>query len=246
MNVAESLATIDHPALRRIAALAPLGADERSLLHTAMTRNLRTVPARRDLAIEGRPVDQPLIVLEGWAFRSRILNDGRRLIFDFLVPGDLIGFCAHKNPLAMTTISTLNPVTVCVAPQPLDDSVGEGLAEAYAVSHALEQRYWLRQMTRLGRLTAYERVIDWALEMFERCHVGEAVWPTSLRLPITQEVLGDTLGLTSVHVNRTLKALMRDGLLQIAGGKLTLLDRERCTRIAGIQQARVSGASLYR
>lgn len=245
MNAAESLAIIDHPALQRLAALAPLDAEDRSLLQAAI-RHARTVPARRDLAVESRPLDQPLIILDGWAFRSRILNDGRRLIFDFLVPGDLIGFCAHRNPLAMTTISTLNAVTVCAAPPPVEGQSGEGLAEAYAISHALEQRYWLRQMTRLGRLTAYERVIDWALEMFERFHVGSAVWPTSLRLPITQEVLGDTLGLTSVHVNRTLKALARDGLLQIAGGTLTLIDRDRCTRVAGIQQARVSGGTPFR
>lgn len=244
MNVAETLAVIDHPSLRRLSALAPLGVEDQALLRAAM-RHPRTIPARRDIAVEGRPLDQPMIILDGWAFRSRILNDGRRLIFDFLVPGDLIGFCDHKNPIAMTTISTLNAVTVCTAPQPVDGQRGEGLAEAYAVSHALEQRYWLRQMTRLGRLTAYERVIDWALEMFERFHVGDADWPASLRLPITQEVLGDTLGLTSVHVNRTLKALARDGLLHIAGGTLTLLDRDRCTRIAGIQQARVSG-SVFR
>lgn len=236
-------ATIDHPALGRLAALAPLAAEDSALLQGAL-RTTRTVPARRDLVIEGRPIDQPLIILDGWAFRSRILNDGRRLIFDFLVPGDLVGVCAHRNPVAMTTISTLNAVTVCPAPLPVADQRGEGLAEVYAVSHSLEQRYWLRQMTRLGRLTAYERVIDWALEMFERCHVGATTWPATLRLPVTQEVLGDTLGLTSVHVNRTLKALARDGLLQIAGGTLTLLDRERCARVAGIQQARLSSAGF--
>ena len=59
--------------------------------------------------------------------------------------------------------------------------------------------------------------------------------------PITQEFLADTLGLTSVHINRTLNALRREGLLTSSSGTIGIIDRVRLAKMVGYQPARVTG-----
>ena len=78
---------------------------------------------------------------------------------------------------------------------------------------------------RLGRQTAYERMAHLLLELHGRlAEIGEARGE-SFHLPIKQEVLADALGLSLVHVNRTLQQMRRDGLIDMRGAQLTLLNR---------------------
>ncbi|HEV7803222.1 MAG TPA: Crp/Fnr family transcriptional regulator, partial [Burkholderiales bacterium] len=56
---------------------------------------------------EGHAIRRASILLDGWAYRARTLRDGRRQILHFLLPGDLIGMCQHRNPMALTTIIAL-------------------------------------------------------------------------------------------------------------------------------------------
>jgi CRP-like cAMP-binding protein len=232
-------------ASRRLNALSPLGRDEEALLRQAAV-STRTFSARSDILREGQPVPQPHIILEGWAYRSRILSDGRRQIQQFLLPGDLIGMCRHADPVALTTISAQTSVMLCAAPQPLADREF-GLAEAYARSNSLEEGYLLRHITRLGRMSAYERIVDWMMEISERLVRAGAGSGDSFAFPVTQELMADLLGLTNVHVNRMLQALLRDGLLKVHGGWVSILDRPACERLSestwGVQSGHRRGAA---
>jgi len=219
-----------NPAFRRLNALSPLDREEEALLWQAAA-STRTFSARSDILREGQPIPQPHIILEGWAYRSRILSDGRRQIQQFLLPGDLIGMYQHADPVALTTISAQTNVVLCAAPEPLAGH-GSGLAEAYARSRSLEEGYLLRHITRLGRLSAYERIVDWMMEVSERLVRAGASSGDSFAFPVTQELMADLLGLTNVHVNRMLQALLRDGLLKVHGGWASILDRPACERLS--------------
>ena len=202
-------------------------------------RDPRRFPARREFVVEGEAIYSARALLSGWACRQRILLDGRRQILGFLLPGDLVGVCRHANPVAVTTILAVTEVVTCALPaaQP-----GSGLSEAYARSAALEEYGFLAQITRLGRFNAYERVADWLLETEERLTLNGLASAGSFPLPITQEMLADALGLTSVHVNRTLTALRRDGLLTLRGGIISFPDRARLAKLVGYKAARVSSS----
>jgi CRP-like cAMP-binding protein len=230
-------------ALKRLAALAPLDAEDERLLQDAAGA-ARHIPARKDIVREGDPIGQGFILLDGWAYRARILSDGRRQILHFLLPGDMIGLCFHLRPAALTTITALTDVVLCPAPVANAEQGGEGLAAAYALSRALEEEHLLRQITRLGRLSAYERITDWLLETGERLARAGAGEEDQFQLPVTQEAMADMLGLTSVHVNRTLQAMWRDGLLRIQGGKVTILDRSRCEQLADHARPASFGSSF--
>src|SRR5688572_3972513 len=142
------------PAFVRFAALAPLDAAALAALERAIAASVTDRP-RSELLREGREIPGALLIVDGWAARMRILPDGRRQFLSFLLPGDVIGMCQHERPLAVSTVVAVTPLTTCRAPDRADYPA---LGQAYAVSGALEEAYLLAQITRLGRLSALERL----------------------------------------------------------------------------------------
>jgi CRP-like cAMP-binding protein len=224
-------------AIRRLATLAPLNHEALAALEMAAAHAER-VPAHREIVGEGKNALQPSIVLSGWACRMRLFSDGRRQILSFLLPGELIGMCDQPEPLSATTIVAMTEMTLCRAPA---REAAEGLAQIYAMSRALEEYYLFRQIARIGRMSAYERLLDWLLEMRERLALSGLASDDSLPMPLTQEGLADALGLTSVHVNRTLQLMRREGLIDLRGGMARLHDPERLRGLVDYRPARVSG-----
>lgn len=168
--------------------------------------------------------DQPLLLAAGWAARVRLFNDGRRQILSLLLPGDLIGPLYRHAAASPVTVTALTEVTLIPAPAARP---GSTLDQAYAAGAALGQAQLYRQIARLGRLSAYERLADWLLEIHDRLSAAGLVNGTAFAMPLTQEVLADTLGLTSVHINRTLQSMRRDGVLDLRSGTARISDPQR-------------------
>jgi CRP/FNR family transcriptional regulator len=110
--------------------------------------------------------------------------------------------------------------------------IGIRFAEAIARDRSL----CFDHLTSVGRRPANARVARLLLELFVR---SRSYWPKAgiemASLPITQEHIGDALGLTSVHVNRVLNELKRDGVLQFHYRRLTILDADKLIEIAGVE-----------
>jgi CRP-like cAMP-binding protein len=225
--------------LSRLAALARLDESDKSALEQAAESPQR-FNAHQDIVREGMRALPPSIVLTGWACRVRHFPDGRRQILGLLLPGELIGRCHQQAPLAATTVIALTPATLCAAPLPADMDAASGLAEAYAVSGAMEEFHLFRHIARLGRMNAYDRLLDWMLEVRERQALAGLATSDTFPMPLTQEALADTLGLTSVHVNRTLQLLRHEGLIELRSGWARLIDRERLEKLVDYRSAEVS------
>jgi CRP-like cAMP-binding protein len=168
------------------------------------------------------------------------LSDGRRQIFGFALPGDLLGSCCRSASVAQTTAVVLKSGMIADVTFVRDVLLQSpqrfaGLASAFASLETLHEGYLLNHLVRLGRQTAYERVAHLLLELNQRAvAVGLAEGGES-PLPLTQEILADALGLSVVHINRTLQQLRRDGLLDIRASSLRLLDSNRLAEIAEYQ-----------
>jgi CRP-like cAMP-binding protein len=210
---------ISHAATR-LSALAPLAAGDLAELDRAEGSTRQFTP-HRDVSSE--LTSASCLLLDGWACRSRIFADGRRQIYKLLIPGDLIP-ATDTSQRGMMTTSALTKVTLCRAPEA---QPGSGLAAAYEASRRIDADHLHRQIARLGRMSAYERVVDLLLEMRERLTVAGVTDGGSFPMPITQEVLADTLGLTSVHINRTVQALRSQGMIEWRGGSVQFLDGAR-------------------
>jgi CRP-like cAMP-binding protein len=230
MRTASHSSDVGSPVIQRLFSFAKLTAKELELLEEA-TSQQQHGSARRDILGSSSSSPPSLLMLDGWAYRSCLLADGRRQIIQFVLPGDLItGFPPGVRHLG--GITALTNVIYCTAPK----LEGGGLAQAAATSAALDFKYLHRQIVRLGRLNAQERILDWLLELRERLMLVDASASETFPLPLTQEVIADTLGLTSVHVNRTLQGLRKDNLVKIGRGMVTFLDRERCECLVGERQ----------
>jgi len=221
------------PALRRLASLAPLDTWSFEAIEAALAK-AQKIRRRRDLLAEGKPIAARQLLVGGWAARVRILADGRRQFLSFLLPGDLVGYCRQPAPLAAATITTLTEVEVCPVPQTA------ALDGAYAVSAAFDEAYLLEQITRLGRMTAMERIYSLFLELHERLARAGLVSDTGFDMPLTQEMLGDALGLTAVHINRMLQDARRAGQLEITGGRVRLYDPAALAEHIGREPVRVT------
>jgi CRP-like cAMP-binding protein len=226
------------PIVARLSRLAALDAPAMRLIDTAIA-DAYPMRARQELLSEGRPVETPLLLLDGWAARVRLLVDGRRQIVSLLVPGDVIGTSELPDPIATSTILALTPLSVCAAPP---RGASAALDLAYAASRACDEVYLLAQVTRLGRMNAQERILDLLLELYDRLELAGLVRAQGFDVPLTQETLSDALGLTPVHVNRMLQAARKAGDLVWTGKRITLNDPPRSARELGRSPLKLRGA----
>lgn len=186
---------------------------------------MQTFSAGTELIAEGAALDQPLLLLDGWAMRQRVLKDGRRQVFSFVLPGDAIGLCARRNGLA--ACSTLALTQVTLAPMPALAAAlhaGTALGSLARALLSQEETFLYNHVVRLGRQSAQERLIGLLLELHTRLDQVGLAQDGSFSLPLTQEVLSDALGLSVVHTNRTLQQLKRDHLIASQGNNISLAD----------------------
>lgn len=218
--------------------------EEEAMRITRCLGQPRTVLPRHELAVEGERLHAPRVLLEGWGCRVKLLSDGRRQIVGMLLPGEVIGFCHRPLPTAVTTVIAATRVTMAELP-PLrtlrSDPAHAALREGLEISAALDEFYLVNHITRLGRHTAYERMAHFFLEMRDRLQLSGQCRGDRFAMPLTQEMLGDTLGLTAVHVNRTLQQLRRDGTLDLQQGELVLHSPDDLAQLADYMPVDIDG-----
>ena len=177
----------------------------------------------------------PQLVVRGWVGEVCQLSDGRRQYVALRLPGDILGLGPAPQPFATIALTDTETVDAGGLVERLRDRAPalEPLRAAWSRAREAEQRQLADHVVRLGRLTAIERTAHLLLELHERLLEVGLAGPQSFHLPLTQEVLGDVLGLSIVHVNRTLQELRRQGLASRRAGMMTLPDRERLATLAG-------------
>ncbi|WP_419898934.1 Crp/Fnr family transcriptional regulator [Roseomonas sp. USHLN139] len=227
------------PLLRRLGRLATLSAAEVSIITEACRGPLRELPARGEIHAEGA-CPPPAALVSGWAARVRMLADGRRQIVAFLLPGDLIGrpppcLPAPCAALALTRVLLADAQPLFAASRFPQAPPTSGLARALRAAELQEEVLLRDQVVRLGRQTAYERLASLLLELRQRLEAAGLAEPNRFALPLTQEVLADALGLSIVHINRTVQQMRRDRLIELRGGQVIILQQETLQSVADWQ-----------
>lgn len=198
----------------------------------------REVKAGQDLFSLGDRCDAVYNLVSGWVFRYNLLEDGRRQILDFALPGAVLGFHPVRDSMTTFGAQALTDSVVCVIPHaalgPLSREFPEiGLRLAWLISR--DRSLAFDHLTSIGRQSARERVAHLLLELFVRYR---AQWPgyriEEMHLPLTQEHIGDATGLTFVHVNRVLRDLRQDGIVEFHYRRLRILDPDKLVDMAGI------------
>lgn len=214
-------------ALRNLTAITRLSEEERALVRRLCVFQ-EVVPAGQPFDPDGRAAS-PRLILSGWACRQRILADGQRQIFGFLLPGDSVGLSLEPRPLDETSTVALTRVEYVDALMlreilALQDPRHERLRRALATSRRYEEACLLNHVVRLGRHSAQARLGHLLLELRDRLQRAGLCTGDRMHLPLTQETLADALGLSLVHVSRTLGQMRRGRLIAMQNGWVTLLD----------------------
>jgi len=155
-------------------------------------------------------------LLTGFVFRHKIVGDGGRQIVAISVPGDFVDV---QNILLDTSDHNIQALTHAdVAHVQIEDLVAIAakrptIATALWRETLVESSAMREWIANIGRRDARTRTAHLLCELALRCEVMGLGARDTFQLPMTQEQLGDSLGLTSVHVNRTLKTLEDDGLI---------------------------------
>jgi CRP-like cAMP-binding protein len=213
--------------IRKLEQFTKLSTDDKKALSQAATHKLRELRPRDDLIQEGDQPKHVNLILEGWACRYKMLEDGRRQITAFLLPGDLCDLRMFILKRMDHSIGAITPLTIAEIPSndiiALTDShprVARALWWNSLVEEAI-QREWT---TNLGQRQATERIAHVFCELFIRLRSVGLTNGVTCDLPITQEQLGDATGMTVVHVNRTLRDLREAKLVTLNSRTLTIPD----------------------
>jgi CRP-like cAMP-binding protein len=183
----------------------------------------------RDVIVAGRHYDSVFVNHDGWLFRYKILQNGGRQILDFILPGQFFGLQACAFNASLYSVATITDASISTIPLAMIDQVFEQNpkpGKALFWSAACESALLGEHLTDAARRSAYERVGHFLLELLLRSRAAGLAQDMSFHMPLTQELIGDALGLTTVHVNRTLRSLREDKLIAMVGKHVTILDFE--------------------
>lgn len=175
-------------------------------------------------------------VKSGWACSYHNLEDGSRQVLDVFVPGDIIGLreCAFRHRLV--SMAVLTDAELCPFPQERLGQVfakSPRLANLFFVISATDQAILLQRLINLGRRSALKRIAHFLVEISERL-ARTCVPPNAgFQLPFSQAFMGDALGLSAVHVNRTFKVLKEHKLIGRRHNRIDVLDLDGLKEMAG-------------
>ena len=206
-------------------------ADREALV--SLPHQLRRLDPSQYVVREGDKPAHCVLLLSGFAFRSKIVGDGGRQILSLHIAGDMIDLQNSVLGVADHNVQALSQIEIAMIPR---GEILQVAAERPAVGRAFwhdtlvdgsVHREWI---TNIGRRDARTRMAHLLCEFALRLETAGLGEHTDYELPMTQEQLADCLGLTPVHVNRTLKALEAEQLITRTQRAVRIDDWERLAR----------------
>lgn len=183
----------------------------------------------QDIVVEGEKVDFVFVIESGWAIRFRMLEDGRRQILNFMLPGDCFDLMAINRARSDHNVSAASDVVLRrIKASVFLKTVSNNprLATSFWWAAIQEEAILREQIIRVGRRSAKERIAHLILELNRRASAVSGEVEDFLSLPVAQSLLADALGLSIVHVSRTLTRLKSEGYIRMDTKGIEILRRQ--------------------
>jgi CRP-like cAMP-binding protein len=208
-----------------------MSASEEDEKHCLLTLPLSTksVGPDQDIVRDGDRPSESCLVVEGFTCRYKLTAEGKRQIFSFHTPGDIPDLQSLHLKKMDHSLMTLTPCKLAFIPhQSLIDVMRNcpRVSDVMWRDTLIDAAIFREWMIGIGRRSAYTRIAHALCEVFVRLRAVGLANEHERELPVTQAELGDALGLSTVHVNRSLQELRGDRLIQLRGGSLTILNWE--------------------
>ena len=226
-----------NPFIKKLEHGCDLTDDDRTWIQQAVAHPV-AVAEGQTLIYEGDTPKNVHVILQGFACRYNQLDNGKRQITAYLVPGDLCDL--HVNILREMdhSIGTFTPCKVARIPP-------ETIQWLMSVSPRINRALWWATLvdvstcrawlTSMGQQTAERQIGHLLCELLARLQAVGWADDNGYDLPLTQQEFGDTLGLSTVHINRSLQTLRKEGLVTWKGGRVTVTDIDKLREFAGFK-----------
>ena len=225
--------------IEKLERLAPLG--------HASRHSLQGLPLRVERVNQGqllvREGDVPMdccVLLQGYACRHKSTRSGARQIVSFHMAGDILDLQHLKLPRADHSVEAITPATIGWVPmyamsQLLHDD--PAVADAFWRDALIDASIFREWVLNVGRRDARARIAHMLCEFAARREASGLGSPESFTLPMSQQMIADATGLTTVHVHRILRALCEEGALVRDGRKIKIHDWNQLQRAADFDPA---------
>jgi CRP-like cAMP-binding protein len=226
------------PLARKLGAFVALSEAELSVLE-GLHKRRRTFVAGRDLVHQGQSDQAAYILISGWACSYKLLEDGQRQIVDFQIPGDFLGLRSvvlHLSDHSVEPVTDIEVTEVHVSDLMKTFSDTPRLATAVLWAASRDEAMVVEHLINIGRREADVRVAHFLLELGARLTLVGLGSKTGYACPLTQYLLADALGLSSVHVNRVLRTLREAGMVTFRDGFVTFDDYDRLAEYAKFER----------
>jgi len=218
----------------RLAALSSLSHEDIAALR-GLNAKVSRVSANADIVFPGSNFEHAVLVASGVVGRYLSLSDGRRQITAIHVPGELADLHRLATPKAGSALQALTNCAIVLLSGPELRAVALAsprITRAFWVYSAVDAAVLARWAVNLGRREARVRLAHLLCEVGLRLEASGQGVRNDFLLELTQGQLADVLGLTPVHVNRTIKALKESGAIEVEGRIFRIPDWTRLTAIA--------------
>lgn len=212
--------------IRKLEQFTQLSDEDKRLLGDA-AKDVRNYGRRQDVIQQGDKPQHVHLVVEGWAARYKVLPDGDMPIMAFLIPGD---FCDVRVTLLDVMdhgIKALSPCKIAHIPKDAISNIlyrGDGLARALWWTTLVDEAILREWLVNMGHREAEQRIGHLICEMLLRSKAVGLTEDDSYEMPLTQDELGETMGLSSVHINRSMQALRSQDLIITTGKRMVVSD----------------------
>ena len=220
--------------LLKLRARDTVSAEEEAALRDAVGE-VRNYPADSVIIREGDEISVSTLQLDGLVCRYKDLRDGSRQISALHVPGDFVDLHGFSLKRLDHSILALTPCRMALVPHARLAEISEQHPHLTRLLWFLTNldasihRAWVLS---LGRRSSMARTAHLFCELRARLEVVGLADETGYALPVIQAELAECLGMTSIHMNRTLRQLREQSLVEFRGGRVTILDRAALERVA--------------
>ena len=224
--------------VRKFSRRAALDDSDRDALF-ALPFKVRKVEPGQFMLREGMRTEFSTLLLSGYAYRHKLTADGERQIVSIHIPGDFMDLegslltTADHNVQALTRgeIATIETRYLIA----LIDSHPH-VARAMWIDTLIDASIYREWVVNVGRRPAIQRIGHLLCEVARRLEIAGLGATTGYQFPMTQDQLADAVGLTPVHVNRTLKAMEAAKLIARHKRFIEIPDWERLRTMSGFNE----------
>jgi CRP-like cAMP-binding protein len=196
---------------------------------------VREYPAERAVVRDGERATECCLIAEGFCVRSKTISDGRRQILSIHIPGEIPDLMSLFLHVMDHDLSTLTPCTLGFIKHETLQKLHRrrpNVAEMFWRDTLIDSAMFREWIVNVGQRPAPARLAHVMIELRERLKVIGRADGNRFDMPLTQEQIGEALGITAVHANRVIKQLRQDGIVDLHRGRVTVLDEGKFQELA--------------